>query len=123
MSAKIVILLPAGGVAFNQLKDGSIRCHINPQNAEPFRKNVLRLADEINRYLISHLESQKTVEVVQHVLPKSRIQVLEDEIARLKAQPIAIEDLGGLVEGPKPKTIIVGGFEPDDGELPRPATL
>lgn len=110
-TTKILILQPAGGVAFNQLKDGSIRCYVSPHNGEMFRRNVLRLADEINQYLITHLESQKKVETVQHALPKSRIQVLEEEIARLKLEPHA------------DNTIIIGGFEPDDGALPKPAAL
>lgn len=123
--SKVLILQPSGGVAFNQLKDGSIRCHINPQNADGFKRNVLRLAEEINKYLVEHFESQKAEELVKHEMPLTRIQILEAELARLKLEEPSFPDVGEMTFGPSvkkpsPPTFVSGGFEPDDGLLPRP---
>lgn len=139
-----LILAPVAGVAFNQLKDGSIRVHINPHNAERFRLEVLRFADELGKYCIACVEQAKQLEQAKAVLPKTRIQQLEEELSRLKAEVAATPEPAGatVLQLPVPgmpitipvapaaipfdedraraQTIVSGGFEPDTGDLPPP---
>ncbi len=137
---KIVTIASVGGVAFNMLKDGSVRAHVNPQNAETFKRELLRLCNEIDRYLIAEVEKAKAQEQTKYVLPRTRIQELEDELARLKAgeglvsigqvqQPVPGMAMSIGVAPPaipfnedqaRAQTIVRGGFEPDDGGLVRP---
>lgn len=128
---KFLTLAPVGGTTFNQLADGSIRVYVNPTNASRFRLAVLRLAEELNTYMIQQVELAKNEELIKREVPPSRIQQLEAELARLKAEPPATQtadsgfpDVNALVFGAgntapvtppteeeKARTIVSGGFE------------
>jgi hypothetical protein len=138
---KILHLQAVGGSAFNMLKDGSVRAFINPNNAERFKHELLRAVGEIDKFLIGEAEAARAIETTRYVVPKTRMQELEEELARLKgsAVPVPLQlqppapstftipvAIAGFNEDEaRAKTIIRGGFEPDDGQLVRPvgATL
>lgn len=81
---KFMVLTPVAGTTFNMLPKGDIRVYINPTNAERFKQELLRFCGEIDRYLIACVEAAKQAEVSAYVLPQSRIEQLEAELARLK---------------------------------------
>lgn len=81
---KFIIISPVAGTTFNQLKDGSVRVYINPQNAARFKQEIMRFCGEIDRYLLAQAEAARAVEASKSVLPKTRMQELEEEIARLR---------------------------------------
>lgn len=141
---KYFTMQPVGGAAFQMLKDGSVRVALTGAIAERFKLGLLRLAEEVHGYAVDELEKAKNLEVVGRVLPKTRIQQLEDELARLKAAEVVIPlhaqpshlqppipfPAGGMIPPPaipnfdedaaRSQTITRGGFEPDDGQLVRP---
>jgi hypothetical protein len=140
---KILSIAAVGGVSFNMLKDGSTRAYVNPQNAERFKTELLRVCNEIDKYLISEIEMAKAHEQERFVMPKSRVQELEEELARLRASEVVVpvgqvysrqqadrSYASAMVPPPaipfnedqaRAHTIVRGGFEPDsDDGLIRP---
>lgn len=143
MQQKFLTLAAVGGVTFNQLKDGSIRVFVNATNALRFKMEVLRLANELDRYMVDAAAAP-----VIEPANIDRVRQLETELAALKNPqfpsvkemtfpPVAVMPLAmtppGVATAPivPPtqeeinNTIVSGGFEGgDDFDLgPPPASI
>ena len=124
MKAFMITLIPPGGVQFSMLPHCHVRCHLNDQNADKLIAAFESSIQQIRNWKIGLVERAKAEELVKHQLPKTRIQLLEEELAALRASgqgnmPAPSDDEAKA----RAQTIVSGGFEPDDGSLTPPASL
>jgi hypothetical protein len=105
---------PPGGVAIQMWKDGSLHFRIGQQQIAPLQFALKELERQLSAYAVELIEKEKAAEIAKTVLPPTRIEVLEQELAKLKAADAAKA---------LPKTIVSEGFEPNDGSLPVPGSI
>lgn len=91
-------IVPPGGVAINQWKDGSIHFHLGPNQVAPLKNVLQTLLEQLQQYAITTVETQKQKELQRGVLPPSRIQMLEQELDQLRAEAQTIVTEGPSIE-------------------------
>lgn len=120
---KFFQLKAIGGVAYNQVADGSIRCYVDRRAAPLLNRALLELAQEVAQYQVEIVESQKAEERKKLELPPTRIQLLERELeearltaaatAALAAAPPLPINIGAAVDIPlHARAPVPGGYCP-----------
>lgn len=127
MAKKYQYELKIPGVGFHNTKHGTLMLKFTSNNILALKEHLLGAAAKLGDLAAQQLEEEKEAEERKLRPPPSREETHVQNIRRARAMPVVpsmarrIIAAAPVEEGDKtPRTIVTGGFEPDDGILGEP---
>lgn len=127
MAKKYQYELKVPGVGFHNTKQGTLLLKFTSNNILALKDHLLEVAAKLGDLAVKQLEEEKQAEERKLQPPPSREEKHDQNVRRARAMSPVPSIARRIISAPPveesdkaPRTIVTGGFEPDDGILGEP---